>query len=385
VLGRFSPSIGFVGVDFNPRATRLLQLRLRKDGLEVIGAGRVEMTPDGPGELSAAVLTERLRAAFSSGGFTGRRCVVSLPRNAVQVQAVRLPRMPDAELRQAAAWEAAQRFSFDREQTQADFIRTGAPAKTGDTREETLLIATTREAIDRALEPLMAAGLRPVAIDTDFSALARVFGRHYRRAADRDQVRAIVDVGCASSTLLILRGDEIAFCKSISIGGDHLDQAVAEHLQLEPSAASELRAARIAELGRSELAPAPADAATQRAIFEAVRPLLGDLVKEVTLCLRYYGVTFRGAPASRIILAGTSSLEPKLDEMLEQGCKLSVSQDDLRSSVGDLVPQIENLLNRNPGPAACWAVAAGLSLRGLSRARSIRRDNDSPVEAKEAA
>jgi type IV pilus assembly protein PilM len=374
-----------VGVDFNPRVTRLLQLRLHRGDLGVIGAGRVEMTRDGAAEVSGEALTERLRAAFASGGFTGRRCVVSLPRHVVQVQAVRLPRMPDAELAQAAAWEAAQRFGFEREQTQADFIRTGAPAKAGDAREEVLLIATTRDAISRYLEPLMAAGLHPVALDTDFSALARVFGRHYRRAVDREQVRAIVDVGSSGSTLLILQGDEIVFCKAISIGGDHLDQAVAEHLQLAPSAASELRAARIAEIGRADAGPPEADAATQRAIFEAVRPLIGDLIKEVTLCLRYYGVTFRGAPPARLILAGSSSLEPRLSEMLEAGCKLPVVMDDPRSSVGDLAPQIESLLHRNPGPGACWAVAAGLSLRGLSRARSVRRDDDAPAESRAAA
>ena len=41
------------------------------------------------------------------------------------------------------------------------------------------------------------------------------------------------------------RGDQIAFCKPINIGGEQFNQAVAEHLQMDERAAADLRAARI--------------------------------------------------------------------------------------------------------------------------------------------
>lgn len=408
--GRFSSSIGPVGIDYGTHGVRMLQLREQGGRLHVVGASRLdapltavpapkkdkvadgaapaaEPDPDSrAGEQQASAQAQQFRAAFAAGGFTGRKCVVSLPRQDVSLQSVRLPRMPDEELRQTALWESSQRFGLDRNAMQVDFIRTGAAGGSGgaENKEEVILIAASHAAINARLEPLLAAGLRPVAVDTGFAALARAFSRQTRREADRNVVRAVVEIGSAGACVFILRGDQIAFCKPISIGGRQLNQAVAEHLQIDEKSASELRAARIAaSLIEGAESDGATDSSTDRAVYEAVRPLLGEIVKEVTLCLRYYGVTFRGHPPERVILTGGDGLEPRLAETMNHACKIPVAVDDGMNTLGSLIPQIGASLNRKPGPAACWAVCVGLSLRGLQSRRSRK---EAPVAAqKEAA
>jgi type IV pilus assembly protein PilM len=184
----------------------------------------------------------------------------------------------------------------------------------------------------------------------------------------------VVEVGASGSTVMILRGDQIAFAKTLSISGHDFSQAVVEHLQLDEVAAGELRAARVAALLSAPDEEGPVEVATDRAVFEAVRPLIGDLVKEVVLCLRYYGVTFRGHPPERIILTGGDGLEPQLDKMLEQACKIPVTFDDDLGTLEHLVEQIQAKLHRRPGPAASWAAAAGLSARGLSPMKQSKEE-----------
>jgi type IV pilus assembly protein PilM len=378
--GRFSSSIGHLAVDLGSRGIRLLQVREHQRRLHVVGAARVDL-PSGTleeiqkPETSEAV-THQLQAAVTNGGFTGRRCVVSLPRSDVRLQSIRLPSMPEGELRQAALWEASQRFGFDRDAMEADYIRTGATLQSGESREEILLIASSHASLHARLAPVLAAGLRPIAVDTDFSALARIFSRCYRRESDQSKVRMVVEVGASGSTVLILRGDQIAFAKTLAISGHDFNQAVAEHLQMDEVAAAELRAARIAAHVAPQGGEAPVEAATDRAVFEAIRPLMGDLVKEIVLCLRYYGVTFRGHPPGRIILSGGDGLEPQLDATVQQACKIPVAFDDELSTLEHLIGQVQAKLHRRPGPAASWAVAAGLSARGLNRAR--RLDEEQP-------
>jgi type IV pilus assembly protein PilM len=386
--GRFSSSIGLLGVDIGSRGIKLLQVREHHRQLHVVGAARVD-TPfrrqgEAPEPEADHALTQQFQAAITNGGFTGRRCVVSLPRSDVRLQSIRLPSMPEPELRQAALWEASQRFGFDREAMEADYIRTGASLQSGETREEILLIASPHASLQARLAPVMAAGLRPVAVDTDFNALARIFSRSCRRESDRGQVRVVVEVGASGSTVMILRGDQIAFAKSITISGHHFNQAVVEHLELDERAAAELRAARIAALVSPDGAETPVEAATDRAVFEAVRPLIGDLVKEVVLCLRYYGVTFRGHPPERIILTGGDGLEPQLDATLQQACKIPVAFDEPPAVLEGLIGEIRGKLHRTPGPAASWAVAAGLSARGLSPARRSEKDEPN-MEARRGA
>jgi type IV pilus assembly protein PilM len=414
-FGRFSSSLGPIGIDFGSSGVKMLQLREQSGALEVVGAARVDVplarvagaTPlpnastaapgpskETPADPAVAAppsahsdrLAEQLSAACVSGGFAGRRCVISLARQDVCLQSIRLPKMPDDDLRQSAVWEASQRFGFDRNAMEVDFIRTGATLQSGESREEVVLIAASHAAIHARLEPVLDAGLRPVAVDTGFTALVRTFSRQVRREADRAVVRAIVEIGLSGSTVLILRGDQIAFCKPFAISGTDFNKAVAEHLQMDEHAAAELRAARIAAAA-AEADPATGgpitDPSTDRAVYEAVRPLMGELVKEVTLCLRYYGVTFRGHPPERIILSGGDGLEPRLDDTLAKACKLPVGFDDTAPMLGGLIGPIRSTLNRTPGPAACWAVAAGLSLRGIGQ--KTKQAIQPPVAAKEAA
>jgi type IV pilus assembly protein PilM len=378
--GRFTSSIGAVGIDFGARGVKMLQVREHNGQADVVGAARVALPEDGPG--AEAQLVERLRAAFISGGFTGRKCIVSLPRSDVRLHSVRLPKMSDEELRQAAIWEASQRFSLDREAMQVDFIRTGASPQGGESREEVLLIAAPHAAIYARLEPIMDSGLRPVAIDCSFLAAARALSRQYRRESDRSVVRAVVEIGATGSTIMILRGDQVAFCKTIPIGGEAFDQAVAAHLQLDKPSARDLRSARLSSTspGSGQISH---DDPTDRAVYDAVRPLLADLTKEVTLCLRYYGVTFRGKPPDRLILTGGEATEPKLDQMMKQACKMPVFFDDEQGTTVDLHKKVAGVLHRNPGPLGVWSAAAGLSLRSL--AGRLRAQNPEPVAGRRGA
>lgn len=394
---RFSSSIGLLGVDIGSRSIKLLQLSASRGGdqsasttaetLAVVGAGEVEQErietqaddpdssePDGTYTTSAESSTARmLRTAFASGRFTGRRCVVSLPRSDVRLQSVRLPKMPDSELRQAVGWEAAQRFGMSHELMEVDFIRTGATLQIGENREEVIVVAASHEAIQQRLRPIIEAGFRPVAIDTDFAALARTFSRQYRREADRQNVRAIVEIGATGSTVLILRGDQIAFCKPLDVSGQQLNEAVAEHLDMDIRAASELRLTRMTTGARD--ADHSHDPSTERAVYEAVRPVVNELVKEVNLCLRYFGVTFRGKPPSQIILTGGDGLEPQLAEAIERVCKVVVVHDDQTNTLTSMTDGIQRICHpglsgaapsRRSMSAGCWAVAAGLSLRGMA-------------------
>jgi type IV pilus assembly protein PilM len=395
--GRFSSQIGLLGIDIGHHSVKLLQLQQASssnDALEILGAGEVELpdvnshqaSDDDDRDTSHAhdaptprdqQLAERLRTIFATGRFTGRRCVVALPRHDVHVQSVRLPRMPDSELHQAVIWEAAQRFGMSHDAMEVDFIRTGATLQSGENKEEIIIVAASHETIRRRLGPILQAGFRPVAIDAGFASLARIFSRQFRREADRSHVRAIVEVGSTGSTVIIMRGDQICFCKPLAICGVTFTRAVAEHLNLDPRQAAELRTARLVNsLSRGNATDAQShDPATDRAIYEAVRPVVNELVKEVNLCLRYFGVTFRGKPPSQIILTGGDGLEPRLADAIERGCKITVTHDDPSDTLAAIAEGIQRICQSSMGAAmpsrrsvspGCWGVAAGLSLRGIA-------------------
>ena len=371
LLDRFRDGAGCVGVEFTDRLVRLLQVRSWRGQLDVAGVS-TQMMPLAvePGS-DVDILAARLRSAVVAGGFVGRRCAVSLPRGDVQLYAARFPEMPDDELSEAVRWEAAERLSLDRNTIEADFIRTGAIGEGG--RHEVLIVATPTDVIQRRLEAVMSAGLRPMAVDTHFGAIARLFSRHHRREADQSVIRCVIEVGDTATTLIVLHGERIALCRSLDIGGCHMDSRVADHLGIDLESAADLRNARL----RSGSSPMQAgiDPATDRAVHESLRPLLEELAREVLMCLRYYGVTFKGQHPGRLMLTGAEACEPGLAAAIAQRCDTCVELDDEEGTLERLESSLASTRSRGHGPAAAWSIASGLSLRSLAARRSHRNES----------
>ncbi len=360
ITNRLRATTGHVGIAFEDRDIHMLQVREHRAGLKVMGAATVP-APNEP-EMSGE-LAESLRSAFITGGFIGRKCVVAVPRSDVWMQVVRMPAMPDCELDEAVAWEASERFGVDRDALQCDWIQTMG---SGSDRQEVLVIAVNRSSLDARLDAVLNAGFRPVAVETGFTGVARLFSRRLRREADGGRVRALLDVGSSGSMLMVLRGQSLAFCKPVSVGGRHFDERVAEQLDLDQEGARDLRAARLE--GGTQLEPA-----TDGAVGEAVRPVMAELAREAMLCLRHYSVSVRGDRPECLVLSGADASEPGLKDMVHGACRIDVNLDDGADSVSTLSEGLCDVLPGRAGPVGAWAAAAGLSLRGIEPRRVTGR------------
>ncbi|MDG2478075.1 MAG: pilus assembly protein PilM [Phycisphaerales bacterium] len=355
---RFRSTTGHVGIAFEDDGVRMVQVSDHRGHISVTGAAWIPLQGQ---DAAPGSLAESIRAAFVTGGFTGRRCVVSMPRSEVWTQVAKMPEMPDSELDEAIAWEAAERFGVARESLECDWMRVSSEAS-----KEVFIIAADRGHMQPRLEAVLAAGLRPVAVDTDFGGVARLYSRRFRRDVDASRARVVLDVGYSGSMLLILKGRQIVFCKPVPIGGRHFDQRVAERLDIDPLAAAELRQARMNNVGT--LAES-----TDGAVSEAIRPVLAELGRESMLCLRHFSVSVRGDRLDHLVVSGAHAMEPGLAELLNSACRLSVQLDDESACMADLQTGLAKAMPGLCGPPQAWAAATGLSLRGVTGERKSGR------------
>ncbi|MHC4855951.1 MAG: hypothetical protein ACYS72_06070, partial [Planctomycetota bacterium] len=82
----------------------------------------------------------------------------------------------------------------------------------------------------------------------------------------------------------------------------------------------------------------------------------------ISLCFRYYAVTFRGQRPTKAAFAGGEAYESALIEALQKrlGVEICVAE-PLRGF--DLT---RVAFNRRPNPLMCeWAIAVGLALKGV--------------------
>lgn len=380
-----------IGIEIAPRAVRLVQFRQAAGSLRnglVLQAASVQLLPESATQDAAArsaAVVAALRTALSGhqgagggGHFKGRHCVTCLDPAEISAKSVRLPSMPEADLLQAAHWEARDRLGLDPADGRLVCLRAGEVRRGTGVSEEVLLFAAPGNALREHIEQLTCAGLRPKAIDLAPLALYRAALRSQALSAGTN---AQVDIGTHRTQLLICQQHQLMFYKYIDIGSEMLDAAIARKLGITPPEAAAIRT----DLGttNSSTPPLPASAGPlpgslggaggaggaevptpapnhlRQAVLDALRPNLEELTRELDMCLRYFVVSFRGTRPEQLTLSGTMAHDSLVHEYLGGTLGLPIRALNPLSGVGTLHQQAR------PDRCAEWTLTTGLALYDL--------------------
>ncbi|MEM1109400.1 MAG: pilus assembly protein PilM [Planctomycetota bacterium] len=349
-----------VGLDVGESGVRMLQVTLRGGRAQAIAAASASL-PEGlkPADSGyAEALASAIRSAWSGGGFTTNRVVSALPASSVQCKNLRLPAMPADELASAVEWEAADRFRMGEGQCSVQFLNAGQVSQGDEVRQELILLAARLAEVEAHVTALTAAGLRPVAIDAVPTSLARLSalrGDNPSALADEVPVNVIIDVGQSATKVLIESAGQVRFYKPIEIGVEAFESVLCGALSIKLDEARDLRLRVSSE---DETDSADGREQDRKKLLNALEPTLNELAREIGLCLRYYGVTFRGArPGSAEMVGGGAA--PWLAEALSESAGMAFSLDPLLQKI-DLSAVRREIL---PSRENAWAVSAGLSVR----------------------
>ena len=294
-----------IGVDIGLTTVRLLQLSGAPRDLRVMDAARLAIPQEvrsRPGAAARVRSCEAVRGAVRKGKFRGREAVMALAPSEVAARNIRLPKMSDEELATAVNWEAQNKFPFDTATAVIQFLRAGEVRQGDRVLDEVILLAAPRAEVENAIRLASEAGLDLVSLDAKPCAMFRGFERYLQRRADSSVVTVLADLG-AQTTVVIARGRDIEFLKTIPIGGATLNRAVAECLDMAPAEAEGLRR----HLGTHRGGDDEAADQVARTVADAIRPHLEDLANEIGLCLRYHSVTFRAPRPQAITFSGGES------------------------------------------------------------------------------
>ena len=376
-----------IGLDIGHNSIKMIQLSINEGHISVIAADetRFDAGINNDQQTGNDFIVSSMKRMIANGGFLGRNVVTCLPSDKLKITSLRLAEADNYSIEQALRREVAHRFGLDPEKDSMDYMVAGSVRQGDEIKNELILFATDSETIKDHIATLEQADLRPVAIDTIPCALFRSFERSLRRQEDRDRTAVFVDVGSRFTTVVFGREGEISFIKQIQIGGQKFTKEIAAKLGISNAEAEMLQEALRVDPGLlslkadiGEQAPAESwhniDMSTRQVMVDAVSAVADDLVKEISLCLRYYTVTFRGKRVERAVFAGGGAYEDILLNILKR--KLAVEIELAQPLRGfDLSNgRIKvNFDSDRRGLFCEWAVAVGLALKGWNRMTGNKR------------
>jgi type IV pilus assembly protein PilM len=344
-----------IGLDIGHSSLKMVQLAISEDRPKVLAVRKMPVATGGGGDPreQEKTVVSALRRALADGQFRGRSVVSALPIDKIRITSLRLAETEMDQVDKALRREAAERFGLDPAKDAIDYLLAGSVRQGDEVKNEYILFAIDNETVDAHVRLLEEAGLTPAAIDAPPCALFRTFERTMRRQEDKERTIIFIDVGHRYTTVVFGRGGEICFVKQIGVGMAQFNDEVAAVLGLGTPEAESFRL----RLQKEDTL----DAATRRLVVDALNVTSEQLAGEVSLCLRYYTVTFRGKRVERAVVAGGGAYEQVLRDVLRRHLSVEVEvAEPLRGFELDR----DRIDNRGGNGFADLALAVGLSLKG---------------------
>ncbi|WP_041313137.1 type IV pilus assembly protein PilM [Heliomicrobium modesticaldum] len=368
----FGPTIT-LGVEIASTAVRMVEVSRRNQRFAIVAALKQPFSPPA-GEINSDAYYQALEAAIEKclAGLRkkAKRAVLAFPSRHLISRQIRMPHMPDDEMRASLRWELEKYVPLSADDYVYDYLHQGVIDVEGDRMAQLLLVALPKEEVLRHHACLKRVGLTVTAVEISSFALSRLL--NVMREKDL-RTYGCLDMGYDRSTLTVFREGKVQFIRFIQMGAARLEESLAQTFPVETIRLRLAEAAVTTEATATyEGAPAAEEAAvTETAVAEApeaygaaaqmqflLQSFFADLIVEVRRSLDFYNLQYRDDNFSHLVLCGGLSRLRGIDAYFTQEFKLPVSVVDMQTS---LVAQIKPACLEQLTPD--MAVVTGLALR----------------------
>lgn len=331
------------GLDIGRSFIKMVELNGGKQrSLKAVGSVQ---TPGGGIQSESTVelgkVTDAIRACRESAKIESSACVVSIVESQVVSRLIELPNLTEKELAAAINWEAEQYIPMPIRDVTLQYKVVSKSGPTG--KINVLLIAAPKRIIEKYVNIVRAAGLKPVALETESIALSRSLCR------EGDPTTVIVSLGAASTEIVVVYNGSVVFTRSITTGGMTMTRAVMAEFNLPQNQAEEYKQTYGILQGK-----------LSGKVAGVLKPVLEILTTELLKAMEYTQSHVAGATVSRVVVCGGGSFLPGLSEFLVQRTSLEVSLGDPWGYFSK-----EGLVTKLTGQGSVYAVATGLALRSV--------------------
>ena len=307
LLGRKHPPM--IGLDISSSSVKLVELGQGASGefiLERFAAESFEKGWITDGQIDKFdEVAEAVRRVVAKSGTKTRHVVMAMPQSAVITKKIILPGgLREEELEIQVESEANQYIPFSLDEVSLDFCVVGpSPTSVGDV--EVLIAASRRDRVQDRQGLAEAAGLKPVVLDIESHASRLAMGRVIAALPNqgRDALVALFEIGAETTSLKVLRDDDMLYDRDQAFGGSQLTQLISRQYGFSFEEAEQKK------LG-SDL---PED-------FESaiLVPFVDSLSQEIGRALQYFFTSTPHHKVHYVMLAGGTATLPGLKERVTE-------------------------------------------------------------------
>lgn len=243
-----------VGIDIGSQAIKVVEAKATKTGIQITA---LAIAPTPEGVIENGIITDpsglgaSIKKLLNENGIKARKCVSAVSgQSSVVLRVIEVPKMTKDELAETMKWEVERQVPFSPTEVVMDYQPLEKPNQAPDAQNmEVLLAVAQQDMINRHVEALMAAGLKPTAIDV----VPLAAGRALIDLADteaNEHVIAVLDIGDVNADMGIFERGILTFpSPPMPVAGVNISRAISEDLGESLEQAERLKK----ELGKVDL------------------------------------------------------------------------------------------------------------------------------------
>jgi type IV pilus assembly protein PilM len=349
----FSYSNNICGLDLSDLSVKVVLLKAdgRQDHVSGFGFAAIPAGAIIDGEIKKNdQVVDAIHKAFASScpkRIKTKKVICSLPETKAFLRVITIPEVEKEEINEAVKWEMEENIPLPLDQVYYDWQLIGKGIVSEKGKMNLLVVAVAKNVVDQAIEILEMAGLEPFGLEIESVAQSRSL------IDEREEkiTKLIVDIGDRRTSFTILDSGIPCFTSSIPLCGQSLSDAIAKSLGVSFEDAEKMKFNYGIGYEMKD-----------ETIFNAVEPVLENLVSEIERSLDFYlsGLQYSGSVESIIVCGGgsnTKGIIPYLAKRLKKEVILGNPWVNMR--LGKTIPSIDRQ------SSVQYSTAIGLALKGL--------------------
>ncbi len=373
-----------IAIDFGADSIKLLQI-VPTNPPQLVAAAAVPLPDHARQDPIArmAFLEEALKNLLNTQPFKGKRAILSIPAFQTIVQHMEVGAGVDENLELELGLNLQQRLGINPTRMVIRHFPVTKIMRNGSNQQELICIAAMRDMVMQYIQLASRCKLDVVGMHSEPVCLLKAFEQMNDLKSDGAPV-CYIDIGGATTKVIIAHGKQMMFAKSIHAAGDHLNKQLATQRKI---AFADARQARIAYSRGISLDAAVHNVAgdgetpgVSAATSQSVIPMLKQmedadvdheslgretiecLIDELQMCFRHYSSLFPEQHVQKLVFLGGEANHVKTCQRIAKSVRIAAQLGDpfaRLTRIGQKQSPVGVDLDQ---PQPGWVVPLGLSL-----------------------
>jgi len=257
-------------------------------------------------EMNDAIKTllarERLKDKFCSIGIAGHGIINRI---------INVPKVGANEFYNAIKVEAEAHIPHDINEIYFDGIKTDIVE---DGRDRVILVAARKDLVGDFIQVVNDAGVRPMSVEIDATALSNVFYINYPE--EKENTVAILNVGASKINVVILSNGYVRFFRDILTGGNYITEEITRRLKVSFQQAESLKSGTHTS----------GDSILPNQVEEVVMDVAKNMVSDISRVFDYYTNTNPEDAVSKVFITGGTTRSHTFTQALKSTLEMPVEK-----------------------------------------------------------